>query len=61
MRSFILSNEKHALVEGLVHYCCFVCWLGVSFSLSHVSAYIAAKTQEINHFLKKSTLPVATM
>lgn len=52
MHSFILSNEKQALVEGLVQYCCFVCWLGVSFSLTHISAYVAAKTQERNIFLK---------
>lgn len=50
MHSSILSNEKQALVEGLVQCCCFVCSLGVLFSLSHISAYFAAKTQERNAF-----------
>lgn len=41
----ILSDEKQALVQGLVQCCFFVCWLDGLFSLSQISAYFAAKKQ----------------
>lgn len=63
LHSPILANEKQALIQGLVQCCCFVCWLAGLFSLSHISAYFAAKTQEINSFFLKeiSTLPEASL
>lgn len=62
LHSPVLANEKQALIQGLVQ-CCFVCWLAGLFSLSRISAYFAAKTQEINRFFLKeiSTLPEASL